>query len=269
MADKRIVNLPEITDPTLNDEAHINDVISNFDKKVLLSTLRTLFSVPYLQVSLSNYDNDSAPAVKSGSSFDSKGVSVDITSDATPTGYGTISNSTTFYLYWDESASAFIYSATVPTWTDLYQGWYNGDDRALFSMFKDSGGTLYQNKRLLINQSSEQINDLNINDLVIQNSIVFPDFGSVGSLVIAGCTSWANSTQFLPGTTVAGSTLIYSTDTSTTAGNPLSASTGGALYINTGASQSAGLTGTWRLLNRINKGSTTSQVPVALFQRIS
>lgn len=156
MADKRITNLPVKTDPTLSDEMHINDVVSNFDKKMLLSVLRTLLSVPYMQVSLSNYDNDSAPAVKQGSSFDSKGVPVDIGSDLTPTGYAGISNSTTFYVYWDESAGSFIYSATVPTWTPLYQGWYNGDDRALFSMYKDSTGNLYESKQVLNNVSMSQ-----------------------------------------------------------------------------------------------------------------
>ena len=67
----------------------------------------------------------------------------------TPTGYAGITNSTTFYLYYDESASVFIYSNTAPTWSDVLQGWYNGNDRAFFSMYKDSGGTLYQSKSSL------------------------------------------------------------------------------------------------------------------------
>jgi hypothetical protein len=100
------------------------------------------------EVTLSNYDNDSAPVVKVGSIFANAGALYELqTSDATPTGYSGISNSTTFYLYFDESAEVFIYSSTAPTWSDVYQGWYNGLDRALFSMYKDSGGTLYQSKR--------------------------------------------------------------------------------------------------------------------------
>ena len=106
------------------------------------------------EVSLSNYDNDSAPVVKVGSLFANAGALYELqTSDATPTGYSGISNSTTFYLYFDESAGVFIYSSTAPTWSDVYQGWYNGLDRALYSMYKDSGGTLYRDKSLLITQN--------------------------------------------------------------------------------------------------------------------
>ena len=75
-------------------------------------------------ISISKYDNDSAPDVKAGSRFDNNDVLIDITGDATPTGYAGITVSTTFYLYWDESGSSFIYSETVPTWSDALQGWY-------------------------------------------------------------------------------------------------------------------------------------------------
>lgn len=92
------------------------------------------------EVTLSNYDNDSAPDVKVGSMFDNNGTLYAVTgSDETPTGYSGISTSKTFYLYFDESAEAFIYSSTSPSWSDDLQGWYNSNDRALFSMYKDSG----------------------------------------------------------------------------------------------------------------------------------
>lgn len=176
MADKRITNLPVLSNPTLSDEMHINDILSNFDKKILLSVLRNLLSVPYIQVSISNYDNDLAPAVKQGSSFDSKETPVDVASDATPTGYSGIAVSTTFYLYWDESAGSFIYSSTAPTWSDLYQGWYNVDDRALFSMYKDSGGTLYQLKTVLRNPSVME--NMTIGNLITNGGI---DAGNNGT----------------------------------------------------------------------------------------
>ena len=115
-------------------------------------------------ITLSNYDNDSAPVVKSGSVFDNRGKLINITTDESPTGYSGIAVSTTFYLYFDESATAFIYDSTAPTWSDDLQGWYNGNDRALFSMYKDSGGTLYQKKSFLINQSDGQIYDLTVNN---------------------------------------------------------------------------------------------------------
>jgi len=104
------------------------------------------------EITISNYDNDSAPDVKVGSVFENNGTLFIVDSaDITPTGYSGISNSTTFYLYYDESAGTFIYSSTAPTWSDSKQGWYNGNDRAFFSMYKDSGGTLYQHKNIITN----------------------------------------------------------------------------------------------------------------------
>ncbi len=103
-------------------------------------------------ITLSAYDTTAAPDVKVGSVFEDNGaIFIVDTSDITPGGYAGITNSTTFYLYYDESASVFIYSNTAPTWSDVLQGWYNSDDRAFFSMFKDSGGTLYSNKVKLSN----------------------------------------------------------------------------------------------------------------------
>lgn len=107
----------------------------------------------YSAVTISEYDTEAAPDVKAGSVFDNNGATITVATDTTPTGYSGISVSTTFYLYYDESASAFIYSSTAPTWSDSLQGWYNGTDRALFSMYKDSGGTLYQEKKALQNKS--------------------------------------------------------------------------------------------------------------------
>ncbi|MCW8929935.1 MAG: hypothetical protein OQL19_06840 [Gammaproteobacteria bacterium] len=115
------------------------------------------------QITLFNYNNDSAPSVKVGSVFENNGATFIVdTSNITPTGYSGISNSTTFYLYYDESAATFIYSATVPPWSDSLQGYYNGNDRALFSMYKDAGGTLYQNKYILNNISQNQIGGLQL-----------------------------------------------------------------------------------------------------------
>jgi len=99
------------------------------------------------QITISNYDTTAAPVVKVGSVFGNNGSQVLVeTGDETPTGYGGIANSTTFYIYYDESGEAFIFSSTTPSWNDALQGWYNSNDRAFFSMYKDSGGTLYTNK---------------------------------------------------------------------------------------------------------------------------
>ena len=100
-----------------------------------------------VEMSLSNYDTDAAPVVKVGSWFENNGSMFEVvTGDETPSGYGGIANSVTFYLYYSVSGDEFIYDSTTPVWNDALQGYYNSNDRALFSMYKDSGGTLYQFK---------------------------------------------------------------------------------------------------------------------------
>ncbi len=102
------------------------------------------------EITLSNYDNDTAPAVKVGSVFDCNGAIYLVeTVDETPSGYPGISNDTMFYLVFDVSALAFVYTSTAPTWDDDKQGWYDGNNRYFFSMYKDSGGTLYDNKAFM------------------------------------------------------------------------------------------------------------------------
>ncbi len=100
------------------------------------------------EITISNYDNDLAPAVKVGSEFDCNGgLYIVKTADETPSGYPGIANDTMFYLVFDVSALSFVYTSTAPTWSDSLQGWYNGNDRYFFSMYKDSGGTLYHGKK--------------------------------------------------------------------------------------------------------------------------
>ncbi len=123
-----------------------NYTVGDIDLTAMVITMDKIFKGLCL-VTLSAYDTTAAPDVKVGSIFENNGTFFIVdTSDITPTSYAGISNSTTFYLYYNVSGAVFIYSATAPTWSDSKQGWYNGNDRAFFSMYKDSGGTLYQNK---------------------------------------------------------------------------------------------------------------------------
>ncbi len=124
-----------------------------------------------VEISLSNYDSDGAPVVKSGSVFENNGVGLLLSGDATPTGYAGITVGTRFYLKYDESESEFVYTETAPTWSDALQGWYNGTDRYFFSMFKDSGGTLYQKKGFLLGQSKEKVKTFTVEESLNAGSI--------------------------------------------------------------------------------------------------
>jgi hypothetical protein len=119
----------------------------------LMETLDNAY-IGKAEISISNYSGTGASVVEIGSRFENNGTLFEVeTADETPTGYAGISVSTTFYLYYDASGGVFIYAETVPTWSDALQGWYNGNDRAFFSMYKDSGGTLYENKAKMLSDS--------------------------------------------------------------------------------------------------------------------
>jgi len=105
-------------------------------------------------ITISEFDSTAAPDVKVGSKFEVSGALFKVlTADETPTGYAGISSSTTFYLVYDSSGEAFVYTEVAPTWNDALQGWYGtggeANDRYFFSMYKDSGDTLYENKSFL------------------------------------------------------------------------------------------------------------------------
>lgn len=120
-----------------------------FDYDVMLATIEGAY-VGKSNITISEFDSDAAPDVKVGSKFEVNGALFKVlTADETPTGYAGIANSTTFYIIYDVSAGAFVFTSVTPTWNDALQGWYEvGEtDRYFFSMFKDSGGTLYERKR--------------------------------------------------------------------------------------------------------------------------
>ncbi len=126
-----------------------------FDYAMMLSVINLSYKTQ-ADITITNYDNDSAPQVTAGSIFVNNGAQFENTTLATPTGYAGITNSTEFYLYYDESGGVFIYSNTAPAWSDAKQGLYNGNDKVFFSMYKDSGGTLYQNKNKYIGRYKEK-----------------------------------------------------------------------------------------------------------------
>jgi hypothetical protein len=119
----------------------INDYsIGDSNLNSMMTTLDSSY-VGKADISISAYSTTAAPDVKIGSIFENNGALFVVdTSDITPTGYAGITVSTTFYLVYDESEGEFIYSEVAPTWSDAYQGWYSGNDRYFFSMYKIQAG---------------------------------------------------------------------------------------------------------------------------------
>ncbi len=99
----------------------LNDFgVGNFNLTAITDTIVRAYKGKN-DVALSNYDGTGSPVVKVGSVFDNNGALYIVSgSDETPTGYAGISVSTTFYLVFDVSALAFIFTATAPTWNDAH-----------------------------------------------------------------------------------------------------------------------------------------------------
>ena len=152
---------------------------------------------------------------------------------------------------------------------DLTHRTGNGADHANIALndtHRASDGTDHD----YLDQDVKAAADPTFNSLTISNGITFPAFGEIGSIVIAGSTAWTVSTEYLPGTTVSGSSMRYSSATAA-GGNvtALSGESSSELRVLTGTSQNPGLSGTWRLLSRIYMGSDSTIIPIAMFQRIA
>ncbi len=179
---------------------------SDYDYSMFLETLNKSYKGKS-DITISAYDTTAAPDVKVGSVWEDNGaIFILETADMTPTGYAGITNSTTFYLYYDESASVFIYSNTAPTFNDALQDWYNGNDRAFFSMYKDSGGTLYQNKGKLVYNRDTSLKTYTANGGDTDTILPFINIGqSLTAIIFRGSVTAPRSIN-LP----AGGTYDYS-----------------------------------------------------------
>jgi len=132
---------------------------ADYDYAMMLETINKSYKGK-ADITISEYTTSAAPDVKVGSVWEDNGaIFILETADMTPAvaGYNAIANSTDFYLVYDVSASVFIFSSSAYTWSDALQGFYNGNDRAFFKMYKDAGGTLYQQKRLLLPQNNYEV----------------------------------------------------------------------------------------------------------------
>jgi hypothetical protein len=133
----------------------------------------------FAEVDLDDYeDGATAPKVAVGSRFDNNGALYVVSGAAESiSGIAGISNSTTFYVYFDVSAGVFLASTTAPTFDKEKRGWYNGNDRALFRIYKDSSGE-YDKRGFIENVESIS------SDLDIKGELsLFPNISSLGDRV--------------------------------------------------------------------------------------
>jgi hypothetical protein len=105
----------------------------------------------FMRVSLTNFDNNSEPQIAAGSTLDVNGTVVVFGAAEDITGWAEIANSTDVYIKVVVSGSSVTaeFTTDAPTWSTSKQGWYVGNDRYIFALYKDGSGN-YTRKRLLL-----------------------------------------------------------------------------------------------------------------------
>jgi hypothetical protein len=139
----------------------------------------------YLNITLSDMDNPSAPLVLAGSVFEVNAGLYRVTSDETISGTPSTGQN---YVYAVPNAGgcAFQYSATAPTWSAAKGGWYDGNNRAVAKTYYVS--SQYNNKVIL--DSQKAMSEINTKQPV-------PTSG--GTLVLTGAVNQISTATLEPG----------------------------------------------------------------------
>ena len=107
----------------------------------------------YVEVSLTNHDNTSEPAIAAGSRLEISQEGYSNSIEEAITGWGAISNDTQAYIKLVPSGAEADpeFTDVVPTFNEAKAGWYDGNDRYIFSVYK-TDATTYTDKLLLKNR---------------------------------------------------------------------------------------------------------------------
>lgn len=105
-------------------------------------------------ITIDEYDTDAEPEVQPGKIEVGNDIYL-FSSAESITGWSGISVSTQAYIYFVPSGTSctVVFSATAPTWDSQKHGWYNGNNRAMWAVYKDAAGTGYCHKQELKGRS--------------------------------------------------------------------------------------------------------------------
>jgi len=122
----------------------------------------------YQAVSLTNYDNTSEPKIAAGSIVELGGALFKCEADESITGWAGIGNNNDVYIKLVPSGTAATaaFTTAAPTWSTSKQGWYVGNHRYIFKLYKDGSGN-YTRKRLLLPEPQEQIGTIEADKLFL------------------------------------------------------------------------------------------------------
>lgn len=141
----------------------------------------------FIALSLTNYDNNSLPAIASGSYVEISGALYGFSADEAIN--GTPTSGSTNYIYIDASDLKPYWTTTAPTWSSAKNGWYDTTEtnRYIGGCYYDgtnyTGKWVYQLSGLSVNNGAGQLEgDYSIEKEVITSS----DVSSVDMTGISG-----------------------------------------------------------------------------------
>ncbi|MHA1304093.1 MAG: hypothetical protein ACTSPI_10370 [Candidatus Heimdallarchaeaceae archaeon] len=104
----------------------------------------------YNGISLTNYDNNSLPAIAAGSYFEISGALYGFTTEAAITGSPSSDNIN--YIYINGTTFVPVWTTTAPTWSDAKYGWYDAGETHRYVAGCYYDGTNYLGKWLYCNR---------------------------------------------------------------------------------------------------------------------
>jgi hypothetical protein len=99
----------------------------------------------YESISLTSYaSGGTVPLIAAGGVAEISQELYEFSSDETITGWSGVSNSTKAFIYIVPSGTTctVIFSTTTPIFNVAKNGWYNGNNRAIYSVYKNSSGNI-------------------------------------------------------------------------------------------------------------------------------
>jgi hypothetical protein len=117
-------------------EPDINLFFDDLTQAARLDNKASFVGKGYINIELSNINNDKAPVLLRGSVFECGGVLFKSDSDSGVTGAPSGGQS---FVCFNPSDKALFYSADAPAWNAVKGGWHVGNNRALAKVFYADG----------------------------------------------------------------------------------------------------------------------------------
>ncbi len=139
--------------------------------------IRKDWIIGHINIGLTNFDNDSLPAIAQGSKVEIGGAYFVAASDQAVG--GSASASTVNYIYIETNGDV-VWSTTAPTWDDTKSGWYNGTNRAVARVYRD-GSSNYIDKYVYSENQISSIREVNAGVLLVPKVIEIGDWDMDGT----------------------------------------------------------------------------------------